>query len=62
MMSVKRKALGWLVDSLGTPPVGTEARREAGTLLRLLQEGETLSLPESRPIPDASSRVHELRV
>ena len=61
-MPVTRKPLGWLADSLTTPPVGTEARREAGTLLRLLQEGEKLSLPESRPMPDVGPRVHELRV
>jgi phage-related protein len=61
-MALNRKPLGWLVDSLATPPVGTEARREAGTLLRLLQQGETLSLPESRPMPDVGRRVHELRV
>jgi phage-related protein len=35
---------------------------EAGTLLRRLQEGETLSLPHSRPMPSIGARCHELRV
>ena len=61
-MSRTRKPLVWLVDALTTPPVGREARHEAGTLLRLLQEGEALSFPESRPMPQVSPRVHELRV
>jgi len=61
-MAETRKPLGWLVDSLTTPPVGREARRQAGTLLRLLQEGEKLALPHSRPMPSVGRRVHELRV
>ena len=39
-----------------------EARIEAGFLLRRLQDGETLSLPHSRPMPSIGPRCHELRV
>ena len=39
-----------------------EARREIGRLLRELQDGEMLSMPQSRPMPDIGSRCHELRV
>jgi phage-related protein len=39
-----------------------EARLEAGYLLRKLQQGETLSLPHSRPMPDIDRRCHELRI
>lgn len=39
-----------------------EARLEAGYLLRKLQQGETLSLPHSRPMPDIGRRCHELRI
>jgi hypothetical protein len=39
-----------------------EARREMGFLLRLLQEGEKLSLPLSRPMPIIGTGCHELRV
>lgn len=38
-----------------------EARIEAGTLLRLLQEGETLGMPRSRPMPTIGPGCHELR-
>ena len=56
------KPLRWFTNSLQTPPVGRDARREAGFLLRRLQRGETLALPESRPMPAIGRRVHELRV
>ena len=61
-MSETRKPLGWLRDSLHTPPLGIEARRRAGTLLRMLQEAEQLAYPDSRPMPEVGPRVHELRV
>jgi phage-related protein len=35
---------------------------EAGFLLRRLQNGETLSVPHSRPMPAIGIRCHELRV
>jgi hypothetical protein len=35
---------------------------EGGMLLRRLQRGETLSMPESRPMPTIGPRCHELRV
>jgi phage-related protein len=37
-------------------------RIEAGYLLRLLQKGQTLRLPQSRPMPVVGPRCHELRV
>jgi hypothetical protein len=46
-----RKPLVWLHGEIKTPPFSINARIEAGTLLRLLQEGELLGLPESRPMP-----------
>ncbi len=39
-----------------------EARREAGFLLRMLQQGEKLSLPHSRPMPMIGRRCYELRI
>lgn len=38
------------------------ARLEAGYLLRLLQQGESLGLPHSRPMPAIGLRCHELRI
>jgi phage-related protein len=42
--------------------MSNEARREMGFLLRLLQEGESISLPHSRPLPVVGRGCHELRV
>ena len=39
-----------------------DARIEAGFLLRRLQRGESLSMPESRPMPSIGTRCHELRI
>jgi phage-related protein len=39
-----------------------DARLEAGFLLRRLQNGEKLSLPQSRPMPVVGSSCHELRI
>ena len=35
---------------------------QAGFLIGLLQEGESLSLPASRPMPSIGPRCHELRI
>jgi len=56
------KALRWLAGEVKTPPMSREARKEFGFLLRLLQEGEMLSPPQSRPMPSIGPSCHELRV
>lgn len=61
-MSASDKPLVWLHGELKTPPFSAEARIEAGYLLRLLQKGEKLSLPHSRPMPSIGARCHELRI
>jgi phage-related protein len=43
-------------------PISQEARIEAGFLLRRLQQGESLELPHSRPMPSIGSHCHELRI
>jgi hypothetical protein len=45
------RPLVWLHGEIKTPPMSSRARVEAGYLLRRLQRGESLSLPESRPMP-----------
>lgn len=45
-----------------TPPFSKEARLEAGYLLRQVQKGAKLSLPQSRPMPVIGARCHELRI
>ena len=56
------KELMVLRGEIKTPPLSHAARREIGYLLRELQEGESLSLPHSRPMPKIGVRCHELRV
>jgi phage-related protein len=56
------RPLRWLHGEVKTPPMSVEARREIGALLRDLQEGESLGLPHSRPMPAIGPRCHELRV
>ena len=56
------KPLAWLAGELKTPPMSTDARVEGGVLLRRLQRGEQLSMPESRPMPSIGPRCHELRI
>jgi len=52
----------WLRDGVKTPPYSHAARLEAGYLLRLLQEGESLGLPHSRLMPVIGLRCHRLRI
>jgi phage-related protein len=42
--------------------MSSAARVEAGFLLRQLQEGISLSLPHSRPMPSIGKQCHELRI
>ena len=56
------KPLVWLHGEVRTPPLTTVARVEAGLLLRRLQRGESLGLPQSRPMPAIGGRCHELRI
>lgn len=45
-----------------SPPFSTEARLEAGFLLRKLQKGQILGMPHSKPMPAIGERCHELRI
>ena len=56
------KPLRWLHGEVRTPPFSLEARLEAGFLLRRLQDGESLGMPHSRPMPSIGARCHELRI
>lgn len=58
----KDKPLAWLHGQVKTPPLSHEARIEAGFLLRRLQRGERLRMPQSRPMPSIGARCHELRI
>ena len=56
------KPLVWLHGEIKTPPFTSEARVEAGWLLRRLQAGELVSMPAARPMPSIGPRCLELRV
>ncbi|MCC6606992.1 MAG: type II toxin-antitoxin system RelE/ParE family toxin [Anaerolineae bacterium] len=56
------RLLAWLGTEIKSPPFSEEARIEAGSLLRRVQEGEKLSMPDSRPMPQIGPRCHELRI
>jgi len=61
-MSAKDKPLVWIHGEVKTPPFSAVARLEAGYLLRMLQSGETLSMPLSRTMPEIGKHCHELRI
>lgn len=62
MLPPARKPLFILKGEIKTPPFDKEARQEAGDLIRQLQEGDSLGMPHSRPLPTIGQRCHELRV
>lgn len=61
-MSPHDKPLVWLHGEVKTPPFSSAARLEAGVLLRILQRGDRLGMPASRPMPSVGARCHELRI
>jgi phage-related protein len=56
------KPLFILEGEIKTPPFSAEARQEAGWLLRMVQDGDSLGMPRSRPMPSIGPRCHELRI
>jgi len=56
------KPIVWLHGEIKTPPFSRAARVETGFLLRRLQDGELISMPASRPLPEIGAGCHELRV
>jgi len=61
-VSPSDKPLAWLHGEVKSPPLSKEGRLEAGYLLRRLQRGERLTMPQSRPMPSIGRRCHELRI
>lgn len=61
-MKPKDKPLIWMHGEVKSPPFSKVARLEAGFLLRLLQRGEKIAMPHSRPMPSIGRRCHELRI
>ena len=61
-MSETDKPLVWIQGEVKSPPFSAEARLKAGFLLRRLQKGDLIELPDSRPMPSIGKRCHELRI
>src|SRR4051812_28260607 len=61
-MTTPRKRVWWLHEQIVVPPFTKAGAMEAGTLLRLLQEGESLEFPAARPMPGIGPGCGELRV
>ena len=61
-MGKNDKPLVWLHGEIQTPPFSQFARLEAGFLLRRLQQGESIGMPQSRPMPSIGVNCHELRI
>ena len=57
-----RKPLVWLHGEIKTPPFTAEGRSEAGYLLRVLQDGQSLGMPQAEPLSIVGPRCGALRV
>jgi phage-related protein len=62
MGSEMDKPLVILHGQIKSPPFSADAGRWAGILLRGLQRGRLLAMPDSRPMPVIGTHCHELRV
>lgn len=62
MSNRRDKPRVWLKGEVWTSPFGEPARMEAGLLLRQIQQGQVLGLPQSRPMPAMGTQCHELRI
>lgn len=56
------KPLVWLHGEIKSPPFTAAGRQEAGMLLRQLQHGERLGMPQAEALPDVGPRCGALRV
>src|SRR5260370_40422488 len=56
------KPLAWLHGEIKTPPFTEEGRKLAGYLLRLLQQGAKLRMPQAEALPPVGPRCGALRI
>jgi phage-related protein len=56
------KTLVFLHGKIKTPPFSKDARREAGFLIRRLQNGESLRMPKAESLPIVGPHCGALRV
>lgn len=50
------------INDFTRPPFSDRAKEECAQLLRQLQRGEMLGMPQSRPMKEIATGCHELRV
>lgn len=62
MKKIMDKPIVWLKNEVKTPPFSKDAMIEAGLLLRQLQKGKNISLPQWRPMPLIGKNCNELRI
>jgi phage-related protein len=58
----ERKPVAWLHGQIKTPPFTEEGRKEAGKLLRLLQEGERVGMPQAESLSIVGPGCGALRI
>ena len=56
------KPVVFLSEEIKVPPWSARALLKVASPIRRLQQGKTISMPESRPMPDIGLRCHELRI
>ena len=55
---MKNKPLVWFHGQVKTPPFSFDSRIKAGFLLRELQSGERIGMPDSRAMPGIGKNCH----
>lgn len=61
-MAEEDKPVVWLAGEVKTPPFSKDARLEAGFILRRLQKGSDVGMPQARTMPSVGRRCRELRI
>ncbi len=56
------KRIVWLHGEIKSPPFSEQARKEAGFLIGILQNGESLGMPRAEPLPIVGPRCGAIRV
>jgi phage-related protein len=56
------KPVVFLSKEIKIPPWSEKALLKVASPIRRLQQGKTVSMPESRPMPRIGPRCHELRI
>ena len=61
-MSNNDKSLVWLKGEVKSPPFSADARIKTSFLLRRLQKGDMIEMPDPSPVPSIGKNCYELRI